>query len=95
MGWFGPKSYLVNVGSQTTVACVGMVVTLPSSLTPGTTRGRTMARNRTFEESLLVVWVRAPGEDFTYAVPATRFSAHPELVLGGPTPLIERLAARP
>ena len=54
-----------------------------------------MARNRTLEESLLVVGVRAPGEDFTYAVPATKFSAHPELVLGGPTPLIERLAARP
>ncbi|NHA70058.1 potassium channel family protein [Phycicoccus flavus] len=42
-----------------------------------------------------VVGVKAPGEDFTYAVPSTKISAHDVLIVSGPTTLIERLAARP
>ncbi len=42
-----------------------------------------------------VVGVKAPGEDFTYAVPATKVSAHHVLIVSGPTELIERFAARP
>ena len=42
-----------------------------------------------------VVGVKAPGEDFTYAVPATKVSAHHTLIVSGPTELIERFAARP
>lgn len=42
-----------------------------------------------------VVGVKAPGEDFTYAVPSTKVSAHDTLIVSGPTALIERLAARP
>ncbi|KRE60909.1 TrkA family potassium uptake protein [Nostocoides sp. Soil756] len=42
-----------------------------------------------------VVGVKAPGEDFTYAVPSTKVSAHDTLIVSGPTTLIERLAARP
>ncbi|MDN5790198.1 MAG: TrkA family potassium uptake protein [Micrococcales bacterium] len=42
-----------------------------------------------------VVGVKAPGEDFTYAVPATKISAHHMLIVSGPTELLERFAARP
>ena len=42
-----------------------------------------------------IVGVKAPGEDFTYAVPSTKVSAHDTLIVSGPTALIERLAARP
>ncbi|HET9020373.1 MAG TPA: TrkA family potassium uptake protein [Ornithinibacter sp.] len=42
-----------------------------------------------------IVGVKAPGEDFTYAVPSTKVSAHDTLIVSGPTTLIERLAARP
>lgn len=42
-----------------------------------------------------VVGVKAPGEDFTYAVPSTKVSAHHMLIVSGPTELLERLAARP
>lgn len=42
-----------------------------------------------------VVGVKAPGEDFTYAVPQTKVSAHHMLIVSGPTELIERFAARP
>ena len=42
-----------------------------------------------------VVGVKAPGEDFTYAVPQTKISAHHMLIVSGPTELIERFAARP
>ncbi len=42
-----------------------------------------------------IVGVKAPGEDFTYAVPETKISANHELIVSGPTQLIERLAARP
>ena len=42
-----------------------------------------------------VVGVKAPGEDFTYAVPQTKISAHHMLIVSGPVELIERFAARP
>jgi trk system potassium uptake protein TrkA len=42
-----------------------------------------------------IVGVKAPGEDFTYAVPQTKISAHHMLIVSGPTELIERFAARP
>ncbi|HET8594146.1 MAG TPA: TrkA family potassium uptake protein [Intrasporangium sp.] len=42
-----------------------------------------------------VVGVKAPGEDFTHAVPSTKISAHHVLVVSGPIELIERFAARP
>lgn len=42
-----------------------------------------------------VVGVKSPGQDFTYAVPSTKVSAHDTLIVSGPTTLLERLAARP
>lgn len=42
-----------------------------------------------------IVGVKAPGQDFTYAVPSTKVSAHDTLIVSGPATLIERLAARP
>lgn len=42
-----------------------------------------------------VVGVKAPGQDFTYAVPSTKVSAHDMIIVSGPSTLIERLAARP
>jgi len=42
-----------------------------------------------------VVGVKAPGQDFTYAVPSTKVSAHDTLIVSGATSLLERLAARP
>ncbi|MEO7130241.1 MAG: TrkA family potassium uptake protein [Dermatophilaceae bacterium] len=42
-----------------------------------------------------VVGVKAPGEDFTYAVPDTKISAHHMLIVSGPTELLERFAVRP
>ncbi|MGN6635618.1 MAG: cation:proton antiporter regulatory subunit, partial [Oryzihumus sp.] len=42
-----------------------------------------------------VVGVKAPGEDFTHAVPETKVTAHHTLIVSGPTELLERLASRP
>ena len=42
-----------------------------------------------------VVGVKAPGSDFTYAVPETKVTAHDTLIVSGPTDLLDRLAARP
>ncbi|HYN30130.1 MAG TPA: TrkA family potassium uptake protein [Dermatophilaceae bacterium] len=42
-----------------------------------------------------VVGVKAPGQDFTYAVASTKVSAHDTLIVSGPTELLERLASRP
>ena len=65
-------------------------------------RPPTEAIGFTLEQSALrskygvtIVGVKAPGEDFTYAVPSTKVSAHDTLIVSGPTTLIERLAARP
>jgi trk system potassium uptake protein TrkA len=42
-----------------------------------------------------IVGVKSPGQDFTYAVPETKVTAHDTLIVSGPTELIERLATRP
>ena len=42
-----------------------------------------------------VVGVKAPGQDFTYAVPQTKVSGQDTLIVSGPVELIERLASRP
>jgi trk system potassium uptake protein TrkA len=42
-----------------------------------------------------VVGVKSPGQDFTYAVPETKVSAHDTLIVSGPTDLLDRLASRP
>ncbi|CAN5872594.1 MAG: TrkA family potassium uptake protein [Actinomycetota bacterium] len=42
-----------------------------------------------------VVGVKAPGEDFTHAVPETKVGQHHMMIVSGPSQLIEQLAARP
>lgn len=42
-----------------------------------------------------VVGVKAPGEDFTHAVPETKVTAQHTLIVSGPVELIDRLAGRP
>jgi len=42
-----------------------------------------------------VVGVKAPGEDFTHAVPETKVTAAHMLIVSGPSELIDRLAGRP
>ena len=42
-----------------------------------------------------VVGVKAPGEDFTHAVPETKVSAKHTLIVSGPSDLLEQLVARP
>lgn len=42
-----------------------------------------------------VVGVKKAGEDFTYATPETKIVRNAELIVSGPSTLIERLAARP
>ncbi|WP_238146791.1 potassium channel family protein [Ornithinimicrobium murale] len=42
-----------------------------------------------------VVGVKAPGEDFTHAVPETKVGRHHIMIVSGPSKLIEQLAARP
>jgi len=42
-----------------------------------------------------IVGVKTPGQDFTYAVPETKVTAHDTLIVSGPTELVERLASRP
>lgn len=42
-----------------------------------------------------VVGVKAPGEDFTHAVPETKVGRHHMMIVSGPSKLIEQLAARP
>ncbi|MEO6789932.1 MAG: TrkA family potassium uptake protein [Ornithinibacter sp.] len=64
----------------------------PPSETVGFTLEQSAVRSK---YGVTVVGVKPPGEDFTYAVPSTRVSAHDLLIVSGPTALIERLAARP
>ena len=64
----------------------------PPSETIGFTLEQSAIRSK---YGVKVVGVKAPGEDFTYAVPSTKVSAHDTLIVSGPTALIERLAARP
>ncbi|KRE58608.1 TrkA family potassium uptake protein [Phycicoccus sp. Soil748] len=42
-----------------------------------------------------VVGVKSPGDDFTYALPETKVTAHDTLIVSGPTDLLDRLASRP
>lgn len=42
-----------------------------------------------------IVGVKSPGQDFRYAVPETKVTAHDTLIVSGPTELLERLASRP
>lgn len=42
-----------------------------------------------------VVGVKAPGEDFTHAVPETKIGKHHSVIVSGPSKLIEQLASRP
>jgi trk system potassium uptake protein len=64
----------------------------PPSETIGFTLEQSQVRRK---YGVTVVGVKAPGEDFTYAVPQTKISAHHMLIVSGPTELIERFAARP
>lgn len=42
-----------------------------------------------------VVGLKAPGEDFTHALPETKVGQHHLMIVSGPSQFIERLAARP
>ena len=64
----------------------------PPTETIGFTLEQSQVRSK---YGVTVVGVKSPGEDFTYAVPDTKVSAHDTLIVSGPTTLIERLAARP
>ena len=64
----------------------------PPSETIGFTLEQSQIRRK---YGVTVVGVKAPGEDFTYAVPQTKISAHHMLIVSGPVELIERFAARP
>ena len=64
----------------------------PPTEAHGFTLGQSELRRK---YGVTVVGVKAPGEDFTYAVPQTKISAHHMLIVSGPTELIERFAARP
>ena len=64
----------------------------PPSETVGFTLEQSSIRRK---YGVTVVGVKALGEDFTYAVPQTKVSAHHMLIVSGPTELIERFAARP
>ncbi len=63
---------------------------------PTETQGFTLAESNVRQKyGVTVVGVKSPGEDFTYAVPATRVTSHDVLIVSGHTKLIERFAARP
>ena len=64
----------------------------PPTETIGFTLEQSQVRSK---YGVTVVGVKSPGEDFTYAVPDTKVSAHDTLIVSGPTTLIERLASRP
>ena len=64
----------------------------PPRETQGFTLGQSEVRKK---YGVTIVGVKSPGEDFTYAVPSTKVSAHDTLIVSGPTTLIERLASRP
>lgn len=58
----------------------------------GFTLGETDIRKR---YGVTVVGVKAPGEDFSHAVPETKVGQHHIMIVSGPSKLIEQLAARP
>ena len=63
---------------------------------PKETIGFTLAQSKIRGKyGVTVVGVKAPGEDFTHAVPETKVTAQHTLIVSGPSELIERLVARP
>jgi trk system potassium uptake protein TrkA len=63
---------------------------------PQETQGFTLAESKIRQKyGVTVVGVKAPGKDFTYAVPETRVSPSDLLIVSGHAQLIERFAARP
>ena len=63
---------------------------------PMETQGFTLAESQIRQKyGVTVVGVKAPGQDFTYAVPETRVSKSHLLIVSGQVQLIERFAARP
>ena len=63
---------------------------------PQETIGFTLAQSQVRSKyGVTVVGVKSPGQDFTYARPETKVSAHDTLIVSGPTELLEKLAARP
>jgi trk system potassium uptake protein len=63
---------------------------------PLETQGFTLAESQIRQKyGVTVVGVKAPGQDFTYAVPDTRVSKSHLLIVSGQVQLIERFAARP
>jgi trk system potassium uptake protein len=58
--------------------------------------GFTLAQSKIRSKyGVTIVGVKAPGEDFTYAVPETKVTAHDTLIVSGPTALLDGLASRP
>lgn len=64
----------------------------PPRETIGFTLAQSAIRTR---YGVTVVGVKAPGEDFTHAVPETRVTAKHTLIVSGPSQLLEQLVARP
>ena len=64
----------------------------PPRETIGFTLGQSQIRSK---YGVTVVGIKAPGEDFTHAVPETKVTAQHTLIVSGPTDLLERLASRP
>ena len=63
---------------------------------PRETIGFTLAQSQIRGKyGVTVVGVKAPGEDFTHAVPETKVTAEHTLIVSGPSELIERLVSRP
>ncbi len=63
---------------------------------PRETIGFTLAQSQIRSKyGVTVVGVKAPGEDFTHAVPETKVTAQHTLIVSGPSELIERLVSRP
>jgi trk system potassium uptake protein TrkA len=63
---------------------------------PLETQGFTLTESQVREKyGVTVVGVKSPGQDFTYAGPATRVSPSDVLIVSGRTELIEKFAARP
>ena len=63
---------------------------------PRETIGFTLAQSQIRSRyGVTVVGVKAPGEDFTHAVPETKVTAQHTLIVSGPSELIDGLAGRP
>ena len=63
---------------------------------PRETIGFTLAQSQIRSKyGVTVVGMKAPGEDFTHAVPETKVTAQNTLIVSGPSELIDLLAGRP